>query len=164
MLHDELFKDLVLLRSPLCLIATQFLDEKPSFVALFGVFSWDNFSDLLPIIVVEIFNELRVLNHEGEEAILEQMGFIVFPLSQRSQALRGILLLLEQFIENLHGLLIGNDSLAVELVFFVFEPDDILQVVANTLAEAFASFGCPLLALHRWLRMQLIAKEGLVLL
>ena len=56
------------------------------------------------------------------------MRLVVLPLSQGPQALSRILLLFEQLIENLHGLLIGYDALAIKLVLPVFESDDILEV------------------------------------
>lgn len=82
MLNDQLLEDFILLSGPLCFVAAQFLDEKPSFVTLFGVLGWYNFGDLLPIVVVEVFHEFGVLDHERKEAILKQMCLIILPLGQ----------------------------------------------------------------------------------
>ena len=64
-------------------------------MAFSGVFSWHDFGDLLPIVVVEVFNKFGVFYHEGEEAILEQMRLVILPLRQSSQTLSRIFLLLK---------------------------------------------------------------------
>lgn len=71
MFDDELFEYLVLLGGPFGLVAAEFLDEEPPFMAFPGIFGGHDFGDLLPIIVVEILNEFGVFYHEGEEAILK---------------------------------------------------------------------------------------------
>lgn len=81
MFHNELLEDLIFLCGPLGLVASQFLDEEPSLVAFLGVLCRDNLCDLLPIIIIKVFDELGVLDHESEEAILEQMRLIILPLS-----------------------------------------------------------------------------------
>lgn len=132
MLHNKLFEYLILLRGPLRLVATQFLDEQPSFVAFAGVFGWHDFGDLFPVSIIKIFNELRVLDHKRKEPILEQMRLIVLPLGQRAQALRRILLLLQQLVEYFHCLLVRDDTFPVELVLSVFEADHIFKIIDST--------------------------------
>lgn len=55
------------------------------------------------------------------------MSLIILPLGQCPLALRGIFLLVEELLEDFHGLLIRNDSLAVKLVFTITEPDDVVN-------------------------------------
>ena len=134
MVDNELLEDLVLLRRPLGFVATQFLNEQPSLVAFSGILGGYDLRDLLPIVVVEIFNEFGVLHHVREEAVLEEVRLVIFPLSQSPQTLRGIFLLFEQLVKDLHGLLVGNDAFTVELVLPVFEPDHILKSTTNLAA------------------------------
>ena len=76
------------------------------------------------------------------------MSLIIFPLSQSSQTLRRILLLLKQLVEYFHGLVIRNDSLAIELILPILEPNDILEAVAGIRARSLGAFALPLLALQ----------------
>lgn len=114
------------MRVPFDLVATEFLNEQPSLLTLLGVFSRDNFGNLKPVIIIKLFDRFGILNHEGEEAVLEEMGLVIFPLSEGTERLCGIFLLLKKFIKDLHCLLIRNNAFAVELVFFVFESDDVI--------------------------------------
>lgn len=148
MLNDELLEYFVLLGGPFRLVAAEFLDEEPPFMAFPCVLGRDDFGNLFPIIVVEIFNEFGVLYHEGEEAVLEQVSLVIFPLGQRSETLRRIFLLFEQLVEYFHGLFVRNDPLAVELVLPVLEPDHILEVAARVRALTFAAFASSLLVLE----------------
>ena len=61
---------------------------------------------MLPVLLVEVFNVFLILDHEGEETVLEEMSLIVFPLGQSPLALGRILLLVDQLIEDLHCLLV----------------------------------------------------------
>ena len=47
------------------------------------------------------------------------MSLIIFPLGQRPLTLSWVLLLVEELFEYLHGLLVRDDALAVELVLMV---------------------------------------------
>jgi hypothetical protein len=59
------------------------------------------------------------------------MRLIIFPLSQCSETLGRIFLLLKQFVKYFHGLLVRNDAFTVELVLPILEPDDVFQVAAR---------------------------------
>lgn len=140
MVHNELLEYLVLLRGPFGLVAAQLLNEQPSLVALSGVFGRHYFCNLLPIIIVEVLHELRVLHHEGKETILKQMSLVVLPLGQSAKTLRWVLLLFEQFVEYLHGLLIGNNALSIELVLSILEPDHVFQIATGIGTLPLAAF------------------------
>jgi len=40
-------------------------------MAFLSILSWYNLSNLIPVIVIEVFYEFRVLDNKGEESILE---------------------------------------------------------------------------------------------
>ena len=80
MLNYELFKNLILLGCPLGFVASEFLDEEPPFMAFSSILGRHNLRDLLPVVIIKIFHKFGVFDHEGEEAILEQMGLIILPL------------------------------------------------------------------------------------
>lgn len=103
---NELDQHQVLFLSPLGLVSSKLLNEQPSFIAFLSVLGWDDLSNLLPVLLVEIFHVLRVLDHEGEETVLEQMSFVVLPLSECSLRLSWVLLLIQKLIEDLHGLFV----------------------------------------------------------
>lgn len=75
-------------------------------MTFFGILCGNNLSDLLPVSILKVLYELRILDHVSEESVLEQMSLIVLPLSECPQTLSRIFLLFEQLIEYLHGLLI----------------------------------------------------------
>lgn len=104
-------------------------------MAFLSILSWHNLSNLIPVIVIEVFYEFRVLDNKGEESILEQMCFIVFPLGKCSQRLCWILLLLEKLVEDFHCLLIGYDSFSIELVFAVLKPYHIIKVTMPSISS-----------------------------
>jgi len=54
------------------------------------------------------------------------MCLIIFPLGEGTKWLSRIFLFLKKFIEDIHGLLIRYNTFTVELVFFIFESDDII--------------------------------------
>ena len=61
---------------------------------------------MLPVLLVEVFNVFLILDHEGEETVLEEMSLVVFPLGEGPLALGRILLLVDQLVEDLHSLLV----------------------------------------------------------
>lgn len=63
------------------------------------------------------------------------MSLVILPLCEGPLTLSGILLFVEQLVEYLHGLLVRNDSTAIELVFSVPEPND---VVHSTFATVYS--------------------------
>ena len=98
-------------------------------MTFFGILCGNNLSDLLPVSILKVLYELRILDHVSEESVLEQMSLIVLPLSECPQTLSRIFLLFEQLIEYLHGLLIWNYAFAIKLILSIFEPDHILKCI-----------------------------------
>ena len=128
-LFDEPLQDLVLELGPLRLVAAELLDEEPPLLALLGVLRWHNFSHLLPVLQHEVLDVLAVLHHVGEKGILEEMSFVVLPLSEGALTLEWVLALICQFLEDLLGLFVTDDCLAVKLVFAVTETQNIITIV-----------------------------------
>jgi hypothetical protein len=89
---------------------------------------------MLPILVIELLYKFGVLDHESKQTVLEQMSFIIFPLCKRPLTLSGILFLIKEFVEYLHGLLVRNNSFTVELILTVSEPDNVVTLVIIRLA------------------------------
>ena len=56
------------------------------------------------------------------------MRLIILPLCECPLALCWILLLIEELVKYFHGLLVRNNSFAVELVLPIFESDYVFQV------------------------------------
>jgi len=63
------------------LVAAKLLNEEPPFDTLGGRFSRNEFSDVTPILVVELFYHFVLLESVGKYTPLEQLGFIGFPLT-----------------------------------------------------------------------------------
>ena len=76
--------------------------------------------------MVEVLYKLGVLYHVGEEPVLEQMRLIVLPLCERPLTLSGVVALVEQLLEDLHGMLVRNDSFTVELILTITEADNVV--------------------------------------
>jgi len=53
------------------------------------------------------------------------MGLIIFPLRKRSLTLSRVLLLVEELFEYLHGLLVRDYALTVELVFMISKSNNV---------------------------------------
>lgn len=105
-------------------------------MTLLGILGGHNLCNLFPVLVIELFDKLGILDHEGKQSILEQMCLIILPLSKSSLTLCGIFLLVEELVEYFHGLFVRYDALAVELVLSVSEPDDVVDACASLAAGA----------------------------
>ena len=128
-LADKPPEHLILDLRPLGLVAAKFLDEEPPLLALLRVLRRDDVCDLLPVGHREVLDTPVLLDHIGEQSILEEVSLIVLPLSERALALEGVLGLVVQLLEDVLGLLVADDRFAVELVLAATEPHDIAHTV-----------------------------------
>ena len=98
--------------------------------------------------MVEVLYKLGVLHHVGEEPVLEQMRLVVLPLCERPLTLSGVVALVEQLLEDLHGMLVRNDSLTVELILTITEADNVvcLGILRGANAQLRATHSTVLLA------------------
>jgi hypothetical protein len=63
------------------------------------------------------------------------MCLIILPLCKRPLTLCRILLLIEKLVKDLHRLLIRYDALAIELIFSISEPNDVIDAALATSAS-----------------------------
>jgi hypothetical protein len=104
-------------------------------MALLGILSRYNLCNLIPVLIIELFDKLGILNHKRKQPILEQMRLIILPLSECPLALCWILLLVEELVKDFHRLLIRYDTLAIELVLSIPEANDVVDASLTTSAR-----------------------------
>lgn len=114
------------------------MDKLPALLTFLRVFRRHYLSNLLPVLVLEVLHELAVLDHESEQAVLEQVRLVVLPLGQSSLTLRRIVALVQQLLEDVHGVLVRYDAAAIELVLSVAELDDVLASLPLTVGLGFS--------------------------
>lgn len=96
-------------------------------MALLGVLGRHNLGDLFPVLVIKLLYELGILDHEREKTILEQMCLVILPLCECPLTLCWVLFLIKKLVKDLHGLLVGYDAFAIELILSVPEPYDVVN-------------------------------------
>ena len=114
------------------------MNKLPTFLTFLRVFSRNYLGNLLPVLVLEVLHELTVLDHEREQAVLEEVRLVVLPLGESSLALRRIVALVQKLLEDVHGVLVRYDTSAIELVLFVAELDDVLASLPLTVGLGFS--------------------------